>query len=60
MESRLQNPEFRNNPENFHPCLYKDLNVVVTINHVHLFVRNYLHSISLAGQHFVMLWLIRI
>ena len=21
MESQLQNPEFRNNPENFHPCL---------------------------------------
>ena len=20
MESQLQNPEFRNNPENFHPC----------------------------------------
>ena len=22
MESRPQNPEFRNNPENFHPCTY--------------------------------------
>ena len=22
MESRPQNPEFRNNPENFHPCIY--------------------------------------
>ena len=21
MESQPQNPEFRNNPENFHPCL---------------------------------------
>ena len=21
MESQLQNPEFRNNPENFHPCI---------------------------------------
>ena len=21
MESQFQNPEFRNNPENFHPCL---------------------------------------
>ena len=21
MESRPQNPEFRNNPENFHPCI---------------------------------------
>ena len=22
MESQPQNPEFRNNPGNFHPCLY--------------------------------------
>ena len=22
MESQSQNPEFRNNPENFHPCMY--------------------------------------
>ena len=25
MESRPQNLEFRNNPENFHPCCYCDL-----------------------------------
>ena len=24
MESQPQNPEFRNNPENFHPCSYCD------------------------------------
>ena len=23
MESQPQNPEFRNNPENFHPCIEK-------------------------------------
>ena len=23
MESQPQNPEFRNNPENFHPCVSK-------------------------------------
>ena len=23
MESQLQNPEFRNNPENFHPCFIR-------------------------------------
>ena len=23
MESQPQNPEFRNNPENFHPCGWK-------------------------------------
>ena len=22
MESQPKNPEFRNNPENFHPCVY--------------------------------------
>ena len=22
MESQPQNPEFRNNPENFHPCIH--------------------------------------
>ena len=25
MESQPQNPEFRNNPENFHPCKYQNL-----------------------------------
>ena len=24
MESQPQNPEFRINPENFHPCLHRD------------------------------------
>ena len=26
MESQPQNPEFKNNPENFHPCVTKNLN----------------------------------
>ena len=26
MESQPQNPEFRNDPENFHPCVIKGLN----------------------------------
>ena len=30
MESQPQNPEFRNNPENFHPCPYK-LNVCISV-----------------------------
>ena len=25
MESQPQNPEFRNHPENFHPCIYAQL-----------------------------------
>ena len=25
MESQPQNPEFRNNPENFHPCAHPEL-----------------------------------
>ena len=29
MESQSQIPEFRNNPENFHPCLCEFLFVVV-------------------------------
>ena len=34
MESQPQNPEFRNNPENFHPCIYnmKQCSVVPYIN----------------------------
>ena len=27
MESQPQNPEFRNNPENFHPCIQKKSNL---------------------------------
>ena len=25
MESQPQNPDFKNNPENFHPCMYVQL-----------------------------------
>ena len=35
MESQPQNPEFRKNPESFHPCHYKAVNqresIVLTI-----------------------------
>ena len=27
MESQPQNPEFRNNPENFHPCIMYNLQI---------------------------------
>ena len=27
MESQPQNPEFRNNPENFHPCIMENIPV---------------------------------
>ena len=29
MESQPQNPKFRNNPENFHPCDYENIRVVL-------------------------------
>ena len=38
MESQPQNPGFRNNPENFHPCL-------IYINTKHLFRGNNCHLI---------------
>ena len=28
MESQPQNPEFRNNPENFRPCMYTLIDVL--------------------------------
>ena len=31
MESQPQNPEFRNNPENFHPCVHFDTHVFILI-----------------------------
>ena len=31
MESQPQNPKFRNNPENFHPC-YQAQDVLMTLN----------------------------
>ena len=30
MESRPQNHEFRNNPENFHPCLSEGQSIIIT------------------------------
>ena len=30
MESQPQNPDFRNNPENFHPCASKKDNIFRT------------------------------
>ena len=32
MESQPQNPEFRNNPENFHPCNGDEYNNDVEVN----------------------------
>ena len=29
MESQPQNPEFRNNPENFHPCTSSETHALV-------------------------------
>ena len=35
MESQPQNPEFRNNPENFHPCMFRLINTCTTLNPFH-------------------------
>ena len=32
MESQPQNPEFRNNPENFHPCVCQIVNIFLSIS----------------------------
>ena len=32
MESQPQNPEFRNNPENFHPCILRGLGLEIQID----------------------------
>ena len=31
MESQPQNPEFRNNPENFHPCIKRETKVLISV-----------------------------
>ena len=35
MESQPQNPEFRNNPENFHPCSLKNIIIIIKIIREH-------------------------
>ena len=32
MESQPQNPDFRNNPGNFHPCIYDDYLLIISRN----------------------------
>ena len=32
MESQPRNPEFRINPENFHPCVWENPSVKVTLS----------------------------
>ena len=59
-ESQPQNPEFRNNPENFHPCITWDRAAVITVltrerflsrvySHMSLEVRGHL-ELRLAGR----------
>ena len=50
MESQPQNPEFRNNPENFHPCISMSQNPPVSNDMAY----NMLHKaiiLKLNGQH---------
>ena len=45
MESQPQNPEFRNNPENFHPC-----------DQLSSGTRNDCFGLSLYQSHFYFVW----
>ena len=40
MESQPRNPEFRNNPENFHPCVILTFPVRIHTVHMHFRVRS--------------------
>ena len=40
MESQPRNPEFRNNPENFHPCDILTFPVRIHTVHIHFRVRS--------------------
>ena len=37
MESQPQNPEFRNNPENFHPFKYNEAYLLLYVDLAHLY-----------------------
>ena len=41
MESRPQNPEFRNNPENFHPCTHLAARRAQSNMHLQLFQKSF-------------------
>ena len=58
MESHPQNPEFRNNFENFHPCNYKLFNPCVfqpLQSQFHLFLWNH----RLDGEQCVSRWVLK-
>ena len=40
MESQRQNPEFRNNPENFHPCIILILSLIIIPCSLYLLLKN--------------------
>ena len=53
MESQPQNPEFRNNPENFHPCigimsLSMSLSVVLAASHFWFLINNIRRDVSIS------------
>ena len=58
MESHPQNPEFRKNPENFRPCVYKPSNPCVfqpVQSRFYLFLRNH----RLHGEQCVSRWFLK-
>ena len=55
MESQPQNPEFRNNPENFHPCMDPKYSVIKWLRYTYLInasgsLQNYYHLILLESK----------
>ena len=51
MESQSQNPEFRNNPENFHPCLYYNIqSSIQSLVAMGPPVKHNFNGVSLVGQ----------
>ena len=50
MESQPQNPEFRNNPENFHPCIYEIFSYYSSISYAVSAQRNHLGEAILLSK----------
>ena len=50
MESQPQNPEFRNNPENFHPCINEIFSYYSTASYFVSTQKNHLSEVILLSN----------